>query len=138
MFTLDTETGFRDVVLINAAYGLTPSNHIDVFTTTAHAQVDKQVKAQVNSILELSIAYESMTMLTHDYKAATTAISVFQCPSDVADGRVVYRVAPRVAAGGSPAPIQWARWSCHRIRPGPPTNVHSGATCGSGSRCSAP
>jgi serine protease Do len=30
-----------------AAYGLTPSHDIDVFTTTAHAQVDKQVKAQV-------------------------------------------------------------------------------------------
>lgn len=39
------------------------------------ASVNKQVKAQVNSILELSIAYESMTMLTHDYKAATTAFA---------------------------------------------------------------
>jgi enoyl-CoA hydratase len=39
------------------------------------ASVNKQVKAQVNSILELSIAYESMTMMTQDYKAATTAFA---------------------------------------------------------------
>ena len=39
------------------------------------ASVNKQVKAQVNAILELSIAYESMTMMTNDYKAATTAFA---------------------------------------------------------------
>jgi enoyl-CoA hydratase len=39
------------------------------------ASVNKQVKAQVNAILELSIAYESMTMMTHDYKEATTAFA---------------------------------------------------------------
>jgi enoyl-CoA hydratase len=39
------------------------------------AAVNKQIKAQVNQVLELSIAYESMTMLTHDYKAATTAFA---------------------------------------------------------------
>lgn len=39
------------------------------------ASVNKQVKAQVNSVLELSIAYESLTMLTHDYQAATTAFA---------------------------------------------------------------
>jgi enoyl-CoA hydratase len=39
------------------------------------ASVNKQVKAQVNAVLELSIAYESMTMMTNDYKAATTAFA---------------------------------------------------------------
>lgn len=39
------------------------------------ASVNKQVKAQVNQILELSIAYESMTMLTQDYAAATSAFA---------------------------------------------------------------
>jgi len=39
------------------------------------ASVNKQVKAQVNAVLELSIAYESMTMVTNDYKAATTAFA---------------------------------------------------------------
>jgi enoyl-CoA hydratase/carnithine racemase len=39
------------------------------------AAVNKQVKAQVNLVGELSIAYEAMTMLTHDYKAATTAFA---------------------------------------------------------------
>ncbi|HZU62045.1 MAG TPA: enoyl-CoA hydratase/isomerase family protein [Novosphingobium sp.] len=39
------------------------------------AAVNKQLKAQVNLIGELSIAYEAMTMLTHDYKAATTAFA---------------------------------------------------------------
>lgn len=39
------------------------------------AAVNKQLKAQVNAVLETSIAYESLTMLTHDYKAATTAFA---------------------------------------------------------------
>lgn len=39
------------------------------------ASVNKQLKAQVNQILELSIAYESMTMLTHDYAEATRAFA---------------------------------------------------------------
>lgn len=39
------------------------------------AAVNKQLKAQLNQILELSIAYESMTMLTHDYAAATKAFA---------------------------------------------------------------
>jgi len=39
------------------------------------AAVNKQLKAQLNQILELSIAYESMTMLTHDYAAATRAFA---------------------------------------------------------------
>lgn len=39
------------------------------------ASVNKQLKAQVNQVLELSIAYEAMTMLTHDYQAATTAFA---------------------------------------------------------------
>src|SRR5205085_2361592 len=39
------------------------------------ASVNKQLKAQLNQILELSIAYESMTMLTHDYHAATKAFA---------------------------------------------------------------
>lgn len=39
------------------------------------AAVNKQLKAQVNLIGELSIAYESMTMLTQDYKAATAAFA---------------------------------------------------------------
>ena len=39
------------------------------------ASVNKQLKAQLNLIGELSIAYESMTMLTHDYAAAATAFA---------------------------------------------------------------
>lgn len=39
------------------------------------ASVNKQLKAQVNLIGELSIAYESMTMLTNDYHAATNAFA---------------------------------------------------------------
>jgi enoyl-CoA hydratase/carnithine racemase len=39
------------------------------------AAVNKQLKAQVNLIGELSIAYEAMTMMTVDYKAATTAFA---------------------------------------------------------------
>ena len=39
------------------------------------ASVNKQLKAQVNQILELSIAYEAMTMLTHDYAGATRAFA---------------------------------------------------------------
>lgn len=39
------------------------------------AAVNKQLKAQVNLVGELSIAYEAMTMLTHDHKAATTAFA---------------------------------------------------------------
>nr|WP_314437269.1 enoyl-CoA hydratase/isomerase family protein [uncultured Brevundimonas sp.] len=44
------------------------------------AAVNKQVKAQVNAVLEMSIAYESLTMLTVDYKAATTAFANKQKP----------------------------------------------------------
>jgi enoyl-CoA hydratase/carnithine racemase len=39
------------------------------------ASVNKQLKAQLNQILELSIAYESLTMLTHDYKEAANAFA---------------------------------------------------------------
>ena len=39
------------------------------------ASVNKQLKAQVNLIGELSIAYEAMTMMTADHKAATTAFA---------------------------------------------------------------
>jgi enoyl-CoA hydratase len=39
------------------------------------AAVNKLLKAQLNQVLELSIAYESLTMLTHDYKEATTAFA---------------------------------------------------------------
>lgn len=39
------------------------------------AAVNKQLKAQLNQILELSIAYESLTMLTHDYAEATRAFA---------------------------------------------------------------
>ncbi|MBW8754767.1 MAG: enoyl-CoA hydratase/isomerase family protein [Sphingomonadales bacterium] len=39
------------------------------------AAVNKQLKAQVNLVGELSIAYEAMTMLTHDHKAAATAFA---------------------------------------------------------------
>ena len=39
------------------------------------AAVNKQLKAQLNQVLELSIAYESLTMLTHDFAAATRAFA---------------------------------------------------------------
>ena len=39
------------------------------------AAVNKQLKAQLNLVGELSIAYEAMTMMTSDYKAATTAFA---------------------------------------------------------------
>lgn len=39
------------------------------------AAVNKQLKAQLNQVLELSIAYESLTMLTNDYKEAATAFA---------------------------------------------------------------
>ncbi|MFV3075001.1 enoyl-CoA hydratase/isomerase family protein [Niveispirillum fermenti] len=39
------------------------------------AAVNKQLKAQLNQILELSIAYESLTMLTQDYKEAVNAFA---------------------------------------------------------------
>ena len=39
------------------------------------AAVNKLMKAQLNQILELSIAYESLTMLTQDYKEAATAFA---------------------------------------------------------------
>jgi enoyl-CoA hydratase len=39
------------------------------------AAVNKQIKAQLNQVLELSIAYESLTMLTHDYKEAANALA---------------------------------------------------------------
>lgn len=44
------------------------------------ASVNKQLKAQLNQILELSITYEAMTMLTHDYAAATNAFANKQTP----------------------------------------------------------
>lgn len=39
------------------------------------AAVNKQLKAQLNQILELSITYESLTMLTDDYREATDAFA---------------------------------------------------------------
>ncbi len=39
------------------------------------AAVNKQLKAQLGQILELSIAYESITMLTEDYKEAVNAFA---------------------------------------------------------------
>ncbi|MEI4507418.1 enoyl-CoA hydratase/isomerase family protein [Sphingopyxis sp. CCNWLW253] len=39
------------------------------------ASVNKQLKAQLNLIGELSIAYESLTMLTKDYESATNAFA---------------------------------------------------------------
>jgi enoyl-CoA hydratase len=45
------------------------------------ASVNKQVKAQLNGILELSIAYEAMTMLTHDYKEAANAFAEKRKPT---------------------------------------------------------
>ena len=42
--------------------------------------VNKQLKAQLHQVLELSIAYESMTMLTHDYAAATKAFANKETP----------------------------------------------------------
>jgi enoyl-CoA hydratase/carnithine racemase len=44
------------------------------------AAVNKQLKAQLNQILELSIAYEAMTMLTHDHAAATRAFANRETP----------------------------------------------------------
>lgn len=44
------------------------------------ASVNKQLKAQVNQILELSIAYESVTMLTQDYAEATRAFAAKEKP----------------------------------------------------------
>lgn len=45
------------------------------------AAVNKQLKAQLNQILELSIAYESLTMLTHDYAEATRAFAEKSTPT---------------------------------------------------------
>jgi enoyl-CoA hydratase/carnithine racemase len=39
------------------------------------AAVNKLLKAQLNQVLELSIAYESLTMLTGDYKEAASAFA---------------------------------------------------------------
>jgi enoyl-CoA hydratase len=39
------------------------------------AAVNKCIRDQVNLTGELSIAYEALTMMTHDYKAATTAFA---------------------------------------------------------------
>jgi enoyl-CoA hydratase len=39
------------------------------------AAVNKLLKAQLNQVLELSIAYESLTMLTDDYKEAASAFA---------------------------------------------------------------
>jgi enoyl-CoA hydratase len=39
------------------------------------AAVNKQIKAQLNQVLELSVAYESLTMLTNDYKEAASAFA---------------------------------------------------------------
>src|SRR3546814_10441180 len=44
------------------------------------AAVNKQLKAQLNQILELSIAYESLTMLTEDSKAAVNAFADKRTP----------------------------------------------------------
>ena len=35
--------------------------------------INKMIKQQLNLILETSIAYESMTMMTHDYKEAASS-----------------------------------------------------------------
>ncbi len=45
------------------------------------AAVNKQLKAQLNQILELSIAYESLTMLTNDYKEAANAFAEKRKPT---------------------------------------------------------
>ncbi|EQB14294.1 enoyl-CoA hydratase/isomerase family protein [Novosphingobium lindaniclasticum] len=45
------------------------------------AAINKQLKAQLGQILELSIAYEAMTMMTHDYKEAATAFSEKRKPT---------------------------------------------------------
>ncbi|WP_231639409.1 enoyl-CoA hydratase/isomerase family protein [Sphingomonas profundi] len=45
------------------------------------AAVNKQVKQQLNQVLELSIAYESMTMLTQDYAEATSAFAEKRKPT---------------------------------------------------------
>jgi enoyl-CoA hydratase len=45
------------------------------------AAVNKQLKAQLHQILELSIAYESLTMLTHDYKEAASAFAEKRTPA---------------------------------------------------------
>ena len=44
------------------------------------ASVNKQLKTALDQVLETSIAYEALTMLTHDYKAATTAFANKQQP----------------------------------------------------------
>lgn len=44
------------------------------------ASVNKQLKAQLNLIGELSIAYESLTMLTKDYESATQAFAAKEKP----------------------------------------------------------
>lgn len=44
------------------------------------AAVNKQLKAQLNQTLELSIAYESLTMLTNDYKEAANAFAEKRTP----------------------------------------------------------
>ena len=45
------------------------------------AAVNKQLKAQLNQVLELSIAYESLTMLTNDYKEAANAYAEKRPPT---------------------------------------------------------
>ena len=45
------------------------------------AAVNKQLKAQLNQVLELSIAYESLTMMTHDYKEAASAFAEKRKPT---------------------------------------------------------
>lgn len=45
------------------------------------AAVNKQIKAALNQVLELSIAYESLTMLTMDYKEAVTAFAEKRKPA---------------------------------------------------------
>jgi enoyl-CoA hydratase/carnithine racemase len=45
------------------------------------AAVNKQIRAQLNQVLELSIAYESLTMVTHDHKEAASAFAEKRKPS---------------------------------------------------------
>lgn len=45
------------------------------------AAVNKQLKAQLNQTLELSIAYESLTMMTNDYKEAANAFAEKRAPT---------------------------------------------------------
>ena len=49
--------------------------HAVAIARWSKAAVNKCIRDQVNLTGELSIAYEAMTMLTHDYAAATSAFA---------------------------------------------------------------